>query len=261
MARDQTKGQTVKAGHTMFRIIDALQELDGAGVTELSKHLDIPKSTVHSHLRTLYENEYVVVDDSNTYELGLKFLERGWYRRETYPGNLPTVAEPVLERLADETGEAVWLMVEEHGRAVYLNKAIGEWGAPTTPTENRVGKRQEIHNIAAGKAILAHLPEERVRDIIDRHGLVKRTDRTITDPETLFEELEAIRERGYAYNTGEMFQGARAVAAPIVVGERVYGSITVAGPEQRMKGERFHEELPNLILAATNELELKVAHQ
>ena len=180
MAKDDNKGQTVKAGHTTFKIIDALQELDGAGVTDLADYLNIPKSTIHSHLKTLQENEYVVVDESNTYELSLKFLQRGWYRWRTYPGNLPQLAEPVLERVADETEEVVWLLAEEYGCAVYLNKAIGERGTPTTPTENHIGKRQEIHNIAAGKAILAHLPEQRVNEIIENHGLPKRTDNTIT---------------------------------------------------------------------------------
>lgn len=93
-----------------------------------------------------------------------------------------------------------------------------------------IGKRVPLHNIAAGKAILAHLSEERVEEIIGQHGLEEWTERTITDREALFSELETIREQEYARNDGETFEGFRAVASPILHEGELLGSIVVSGP-------------------------------
>ncbi|MFB6187002.1 MAG: IclR family transcriptional regulator C-terminal domain-containing protein, partial [Halobacteriaceae archaeon] len=66
-----------------------------------------------------------------------------------------------------------------------------------------IGARRLPHANAAGKAILAHLPEDVVHDILDRTGLPEHTKHTITSRKELFDELDSIRERGYAVNRGE----------------------------------------------------------
>ena len=64
----------VKSVETAFRIVDALKTLNGAGVSELAAHLDIPKSTVHNYLSTLVQEEFVVKEGSS-YRVGIQFLE------------------------------------------------------------------------------------------------------------------------------------------------------------------------------------------
>ena len=73
--------ETIGALETSLRILESMNEQDNAGVTDLSRRLDIPKSTVYSHLRTLRENGYVVNEDDE-YRLGLRFLDYGERTRD-----------------------------------------------------------------------------------------------------------------------------------------------------------------------------------
>lgn len=247
--------RTIKTADTMFAIIQELQHRDGAGVTELAHDLGLAKSTVYDHLATLEQAEYVVKEDEH-YRLGLRFLDHGMYAR-TQLGT-EEVIRPAIEQLANEVDEAVWFVVEEHGKAVFIYRALGERAVQTNA---RIGRRSHLHQLAAGKAILAELPTDRVREILDRHGLPAQTDETITDVETLLEELEEVRESGIAYEQGEMVVSVSSVAAPVVFEGEVIGAITVIGPSHRIGGSRLRETLPELIQGATNEIELKLTYE
>jgi len=241
--------RTVQSVQTAIRIIEHLREVGEAGVTELATAVDCSKGTVHSHLATLLENEYVV-RNGDRYGLSLKFLDLGEYVKSRL--DIYDVVTEELDDLAAGTGEVAQFATEEHGRAVYLYKARGDQAVNTAST---VGKREYIHCISLGKAMLAHLPEERVEEIIDRHGLPAQTPNTITDRETLFEELETVRERGYAVDDEEMIEGIRCVAAPLT-DDGVVGAISISGPSSRMDGERFREELPRKLLRSANVIEI-----
>jgi len=213
------------------------------------------ESTVHSHLATLQDQEYVV-KDGTTYRPSLKFLGHEIRVRNELP--LSSTARPVIEELAKDTGEVAWTVVEEYGRAVYLMRKSGE---KAVQTRGRIGRRTTMHDIAAGKAILAHLPESRVEDIIDTFGLPERTDSTITERDALYSELETICERGYAINDGETTEKVRAVASPILWDGTVCGAVGIAGPKHRLNGKRFTDRLPTKILEATDTVELKLEYQ
>ncbi|MFC6941673.1 IclR family transcriptional regulator [Salinirubellus sp. GCM10025818] len=244
---------TVGATETTLRILETLKRLDGAGVTEVANRLDIPKSTVHNHVSTLLGNEYLV-KEGNTYRVGLRFLEFGEHIRNRMP--IHDVARGEVERLAEESGELANLLVEEHGKGVYLCRAKGD---QAVRLDTYAGMRVHLHCTALGKAILAYLPEERVREIVDTHGLPERTDATITDEEELFDELEGIRDRGYARDMEERVAGLLCVAAPIrnLDGDPL-GAISVSGPTSRMKGERFDEEVPEELTSTANVIELNL---
>ncbi|QLH83686.1 IclR family transcriptional regulator [Halosimplex pelagicum] len=251
----QTARNTVKSVERTFRIIGGLQELGGAGVTELSTHLDLPKSTVHNYLSTLEQEAYVVKADDE-YRIGLRFLEHGAYARNQ--SQIFEIARPELDRLANETGELCNLLVEEHGKGTYLYRTRGE---NAVRVKEHVGNRVCLHSTALGKAILAHCSEERVDEIIDRHGLPETTDRTVTDRDELFDTLAEIRERGVAFDDEERLSGLRCVAAPVLSNDdRVLGAISVSGPSHRFEDHRFREELPKRVLETANVLELNVTY-
>ena len=254
MSMSHKDPQRIKSVNTTFAIVQSLQVFDGAGVTELANWLDLSKSTVHKHLKSLEMEEYVVNEDG-IYRLGLRFLDHGMYVRSQIP--LVQVAKPSLQQLAEETGEVVWLVVEEHGRAVYLYKA--QSSAHSIDPRGEVGRRPPIHCLASGKAILSQLSRERVEEIIDRHGLARQSEHTITGREELFRDLDAIRDRnGVAFNDNEEVNGLRAVGVPIVSNGEVRGAISVSGPAHQLEGERFRSELPTKLLRAANEIELKL---
>ncbi|WP_435196857.1 IclR family transcriptional regulator [Natronomonas sp. EA1] len=236
-------------------IVTEIQARDGARITDLASATGLSKSTVHKHLATLHREDLVVKRDES-YELGLRFLDLGAHVRGRIEG--AHLIREKLRELAVETDETAQFAVEEHGRGVVCFRETGRRGVFT---KGRVGKRFFVHQTAAGKAMLSKLPEPYVRAVIDRNGLPAATDATITDEAELFEELEAIRERGFSYNHGESTKGLRAVAVPITApDERVLGAFAVAGPSHRLEGDRFTTEIPNLIKSVVNELELNLAH-
>lgn len=240
---------------TMFRVVRAIQRMDGATLTELSSELGLPTSTTHNYLKTLEEEEYVVADDG-TYHVGLRFLEHGAYARNRM--KLYDIAVPEVDKLAEQTGELANLLVEEHGRGVYLHRAYGE---EAVQVEAHVGTRVYLHSTSLGKAVLAHLSEERRREIFDKQGLPQRTPSTVTDPDELSQELDEIKERGFAFDNEERIQGLRCVAAPVLSNSgRVLGAVSVSGPTNRFRKERFREELPAKLLEVVNVIELNITH-
>ncbi|MFC4451281.1 IclR family transcriptional regulator [Halorussus aquaticus] len=248
-------GRTVKTTETAFTIIEGLEELDGARVTELADHLGLANSTVHSHLSTLYEMGYVV-KEGDEYLVGSKFLKLGEAvkeRREAF-----NLIKPKVKQLAEETEERCQFIIEEYGRGVYLYRETGEravW------TDSGLGNRIYLHSTASGKSVLANLPESRVEEILDQWGLPALTENTITDRDELFEELSTIREQGYAVNKEESTEGLRAVGVPVMDGaDELVGALSVSGPTHRMKGEWFDREIPNLLLGTANELELNLKY-
>ncbi|MDX1745706.1 MAG: IclR family transcriptional regulator C-terminal domain-containing protein, partial [Halobacteriales archaeon] len=101
------------------------------------------------------------------------------------------------------------------------------------------------------------LPEDRIESILAKHGLIARTEATITDRETLFEELRTVRERGYALNDEEKLRGLRAVGAPILGQDgRPLGAISVSDTTRNMYDERFREEIPDRLMGTANIIEV-----
>ncbi|MFD1685964.1 IclR family transcriptional regulator [Halobellus litoreus] len=244
-------GRRVQAVQISCDILQALREKDGAGVSELADHLGRSKATVHSHLATLADNEFVVKRDG-VYEVSLRFVDIGEYAKNQV--DIYEVTKEELDRLAEETGEVAQFMVEEHGRGVYLHKARGE---NAIQTASYVGNRKYLHCTALGKAILSQLSEARIEQIIDRHGLPQRTENTVSTREALFDALDTVRSQGVAYDDEEVLQGLRCVAAPInhPTGD-LHGAISISGPTSRFKGDRFHEELPEIVQGAANIIEV-----
>ncbi|AEH38963.1 IclR family transcriptional regulator [Halopiger xanaduensis] len=245
----------IKSTKTTFRIIEALKELDGAGVTELAEHLDLPKSNVHNYLSTLEEEEYVV-KEGTTFHVGIRFLELGAYARSRR--DLYDIARPEMDKIAEKEGELVNLLVEEHGRGTYVYRVAGD---DAVEVDAHVGTRVYLHCTALGKAILAHMPEERVEEIIDQHGLPKITENTITDREALYARLEQVRKQGVAFDREERLEGLCCAAAPIRSDSgRVLGALSISGPTTRVQGDRLEEEIPSLLEQATNVIELNITY-
>lgn len=245
----------IKSTDTMFAILETIQSHDGAGVTEIASELGVSKSTVHSHLSSLLENR-CVVKEGTTYHIGLRFLNFGGYARNR--NGRYDIIKPEIDGLVEETGESAKMLVEEHGRGIYLYQARGD---RAVKTDSHVGTEVYLHCTALGKAILAHLPEERVHEIVDRHGLPEKTPKTITDRNALFDELEAVRSRGYARDDGERIPGIRCIAAPIRMdGGEVLGAMSVSGPTKRLEGERFRTEIPELVCRAARVVEINATY-
>jgi len=236
----------------MLSVIEVLQSEGGAGVTAVADRLGIAKSTAHAHLRTLLGERYVVKRDGEYY-VGLRFLDLGQTARQ--PWQQYGCIEEKIEGLAEETQFRAQFLVEEHGEAVYVYRSTGRHGVPT---DSRIGVRIPLHSVAAGKAILASLPEERLDAVLDRHGLERLTDNTIDDREELVRTLERVRERGYARNDEESWGGIRGVGTPVVSPEgEVLGGLSVSGSAHRFEPDEFGD----LVMGAATEIELELKYE
>ncbi|MFH5802053.1 IclR family transcriptional regulator [Haladaptatus sp. CMAA 1911] len=253
---DQPEGP-IQALDTGIEILEKLGNLNGAGVSTLAAEIDRPKSTVHRHLKTL-ENRGYVQNDGTEYFVGLKSLRLGASALNRHP--VYSVTKSVVNNLVEETGESAAIAVEEAGQAVYLYYNRTD---QAVKTDARLGIRLYLHCTGTGKAILAHLPEERIDQIIDQHGLPKRTPQTITDRDELDAELKRIRQRGIAFDDEERLEGMRGVATPIVNQETgaLLGALTVAGPTHRVHGDWFREDIPELLQRATKMIEVNLTYQ
>lgn len=240
--------QTTRKSLTIF---EELLKMEEAGLKELASRFDIPKSTIHGHLKVLEEMGYVT-NNKGTYKPTLECLYWGNYVRNNM--DIFQVARPEMRELTAKTGESTSLVIEEEGKAVIVYNVEGQ-GASKFVTS--AGTQTYLHTNASGKAILSKMSREEVEAIIDEHGLPELTDRTVSDKEALFDELEQIREQDYAINQEEALRGMKSVAAPITdIDGDVIAAIAVFGPAVRMDNNRLEGELPAQVLETANVIEV-----
>jgi DNA-binding IclR family transcriptional regulator len=207
-------------------------------LAEISREVDAHKSSVFRVLTTLEAAGFLEKDpQSGKYRLGLKILDlagRVWGRHD-----IRQIATPYMEELARETGEVIHLAVLDGADIVYLEKK-GQGQILTVAT--RVGGRNPAYASSMGKILLADLSESELKAVLGRGKLQKLTPNTITEMPRLTEELNRIREQGFALDNEETFPGIRCVGAPIRdAGGKVIAAVSVTVPAQRMNDERVRE--------------------
>ena len=240
-----------------FAVLDHLWEHDGLTPNDLAVLMDIPISTAHSYLHTLAETNYVDRENGR-YEPGLQFFTNG--NKLKHREALFHKAKPELQRIANETGELAVLHIAYEGRAVVFHL---EEGAQAVDVGIYPGISAPLHTLAAGKAILAHFSQERVRKIAEDRGLEPVTEHSITDFDALVAELETVRERGYSIDWDEQVIGMGMVAAPLLINKgnsdnvrgvdvEVLGSVTIIAPTGRIRDEQYQSHLIQYVREAAD---------
>lgn len=256
-------GGSVKTTVRSLEIIDFIQKRDGCSLATLVDELGLAKSTVYKHLCTLENHGYLVKEDG-TYHIGLKFHHRGEYARLRKRGY--RLAGRTVHELAERTNEEVDFVVENDGRVITIHESYhpshtyhDDHGFSAEDL-SQTGTYYRMHYTAAGKALLSQSDTDRVESIIERWGLPKRTERTITTRPELYEELERIRERGYAIADEEYAAGLRAVGVAVKNPDgSLLGGLSMSVPTYRRESETFEEEASQLIREAAADLEDELA--
>lgn len=195
-----------------LRIIDLFDEYSTElKITEISKRMDLNKSTIHSILKTLQKHHYIEQDmDSGKYKLGLKLFERG----NLVVNNLDirSIAKKYLLELSMKTGYTLHLVILDGKEGLYIDKVEG---TAATVVYSRIGRRIPIHSSGVGKALVAFKSEEELNEILDGYFYKKQTPKTIINETDLLKELKNVREQGYATDNEENESGIYCIAVPI----------------------------------------------
>lgn len=244
----------VKTTETSFEIFEILFEEERASRKLIEDRLGLSTSTVHRHLATLQDYGFIVKEGRH-YKLSFKFFTIGGCLRRRVPA-YPMVKQKV-DNLAEKTNERAQFIIREGQDRVYLYTEVGD---NPVQTGAHAGRRGPIYASAAGKSIIADLPQAKRERLIESFTLEQTGPNTITDITELRENLAEIRDRGYALNREESTAGVHAIGASVMGNDDIIGALSVSGPATRLKSERLENELPDLVLAATNELELHIEH-
>lgn len=224
------------------RTMDVLESLCGQAhgltVTELAGALKVPKGIVSRILATLVDSGYIVRDPlSNRFRVTFKFVSLGF--RHVDQLGVEEHYRPLIEALAEESGELVHIALVEGESIRYIARAEGK---------NRVrvvsilGTKALLHASGAGKVLLASLPPEHAVSLAMKSGLERRTAKTLTSVEALRKELDGVRKQGFAINLGEADEGVSSVAAPIRVGKGpLIGAVSISGPSFRLSETRLRQ--------------------
>lgn len=229
----------VQSVERAFGILETMAEQGGMmGLSQLAEASGLPLPTIHRLVRTLVELGYLHQDPSRQYVLGPKLIKLG----ESSARMLSSRARPHLARLVDELGESANMAMLDGDRIVYVAQVPSRHSVRMF---TEVGRRVLPHCTAVGKAILAQMPPERVRELLGRTGMQRYTDHTITDPGEFTRQLEITAAAGYATDDGEQEVGVRCVAVTIPEAPARL-AISVSGPAGRMTDELVERAVPLL---------------
>ncbi len=216
--------QTVERVLALLACFETEAEL---GVTQSARLLALSVSTTHRLLQSLKRGGLLAQGRSGRYHLAARTAALGALASQRLGFD---TARPVLEDLARQTGDAVTLgIIDSHSSLIIAcAPATRDDGITVEPST-----RSPLHACAMGKTILAFTDPLRLR--LDAGPLAPVTERTITDPAALAQELQQIRQRGWALNDEELISGVRGVSAPVRDTEgQVVAALAVAVPRDRL---------------------------
>ena len=236
------------------KILETIGKGKPLGISELSRELDIPKSSAHSILQTLESEGFVEKNgDTHKYNLGTSLIELGYRAQNDLA--ICRIARPYLNGINRETDETVHLTLLDNDEVLYVDCVESK---RRLRTYSVIGIRAPLYCTAVGKAIMAELSDYHVKQIIGSKGLPRLTDMTITNENALFQDLSETRSRGYSIDNMEHEDHLICVGAPIknAAGE-IFASLSVSGPSNRMSKERIGQ-IGNLVKNSTMEISRKL---
>ncbi len=219
-------------------------------ILQLSQKVHLPKSTVHRLLATLANRGFIEQNSATgNYRLGLKLHSLG--SRVVLTRNLTTEAGPIVRQLVERFGETVSISVLDGIETVIVEKMESEQAMRVT---SQIGKRNPIHCSGSGKMLLALQSPEEIERILALAPLDRYTDKTITDPGQLKENLDEIRRNGYAVDDEEIQPDQICIAAPIRdYRGAAFAAMTISGPATRIRSKDV-EVVAATIQKAANEI-------
>lgn len=218
-----------------FRVTEVLNFLSKSPapvrLSDISRELNMPKSTLLPILQTLVSCQYVSKDGADRYFPGFALLALGTAAKTAY-GPSSFIREN-LKNLVEQFRETCYYGVPEAGDVLYLEK-IDSPQPLRMLTE--IGRRLPAYATGLGKALLLDKSLEELK-VLYADGMAPMTEHTITDPEILYRQLQEAKLLGYTWETEESTQHIRCFASPVRKNGRIVGAVSIAIPLFRYQEE------------------------
>ncbi|WP_354642405.1 IclR family transcriptional regulator [Kitasatospora camelliae] len=236
---------------TVDRALTILASLgDGpASLEQAAATIGVHKSTALRLLRTLQEHGFVTRQSDHRYRLGGRLLSLA---QQALDGiDVRQVAAPYLASLNERYGHSVHLSVLEDGEVLYLDRVESRYpdrpaGRPGSAA--RIGRRAPAAATAAGKVLLASLPEDRLAAFVAAQDFPAHTPRAIRTAEEFLAELAEVRRRGWAVDQAEYLSTVNCIAAPIAGSEgAAIAACSISAPPWAASVAELSRLLPELL--------------
>lgn len=215
--------------------------------TDLIEELNLPKPTVNRILQQLEEQRLVQREPVNRrYMPGPRAREMALGVMSNRALSAPRHA--ILQALSEEVGETCNCTMLDGDHTVYFDRVEANW---PYRIQLPIGSHLPLHCTSSGKLFLAHMQPRMRQRLINATPLKRFTDRTITDPERLSEELKRIAEDGIGIDNEEFMAGMVAVAVPVFsASNEICFTVAVHAPAVRKPLEALRQYVPSLRRAA-----------
>lgn len=243
--RQMENKNPIQVADRLFLVLETLAETGPLPLTDLSRRLDLNKSTIHRLLTSLMYLGYVKQDaETGKYSLSFKILSLSNHLLEKM--DILDTVRPILRQISNETGETVHFVQLDGTEAVYIYKE--ESTINSVRLVSKVGSRIPLYCSGVGKALMADMSPEKVKSIWEASEKKAYTPNTLTDYETFLECLEQVRKLGYALDNEENELGVRCIAVSLPDYSDVSRyAMSITAPVTRMSDSRILE-LADLLL-------------
>jgi DNA-binding IclR family transcriptional regulator len=244
---------------SLAKAIQVLDAFDNShqewGIRELSRQIGVNPTTVYRIVNTLSNAGYLEQDaDTSRYSLGPKVMRLANLYLHHNP--LPNIANQVFETFADRFQYNFYLGTLNNFQLVYL--AVYDGRGPIKIVVE-TGGIISVHTTAMGKVLLAHQDDDYIHRFLETVPMVRYTSRSITTKEGIWEQIDKIRQQGYALNDGEHYEEVGAVGVPVFNHPtRVTMAVALAYPRQLEQDHRIEiNSLVDLAHEVASEIALR----
>ncbi len=247
--KDRFRGiQSVARGLSILELFS--DKRPSLSVSEVAELTGLNRATCYRFCQTFRQLGYLEELGDGRFRPGLKAVSLA--HSALGSRELPELALPYLQRLREEINETVNMALLDDTEVVYVVRVLSDH---LISLRLYVGSRLPAYASSLGRAVLAFLPEEEARAIIDRSELIALTPHTITDRDRLLFELRRIRKRGFALNNQEIAPGLRGVAAPVLTDDgRPIAAINASVPHPLQGPRDMEEVLAPKVMATAREI-------
>jgi DNA-binding IclR family transcriptional regulator len=246
------RGRSSQAGNATDKVLNLLEAAAAPGhphrLGEVAQAAGVPKASAHRILQTLVRTSFLASHSAGHYGPGPRL--RALAARVNQGCAEDQVMRDELAVLGRRVAHTVHLGVRTGDTATCLIKVAGPGPVQTS---SRVGMHMPLHATAVGKCVLAGLPDPELTALMDRVGMERLTEHTLTDLDALRAELALVRERGYALDEEENEKGVRCLGAPVHDAKGVaVGGVSVSAVTFVESREGLLKHVPDLLRTAAS---------